>query len=390
MGGRDLNQVVGSQIAKVVAGKLVVPNLIYNFAKEIISDLIEDKNIENGRETVLIPPYFYGLALTEAQGIYDEGTWEEWGGVIVINPFNDSSKDFYVVPRTTSTKYVFDYYLNGEIVYTYNGFNLDRTPLGFMVQLNKPNTLVVRVIANKPDNRWIRAGRYAFTAESSETGSINVNIPDIYDPPSVDVGYQWEGTIDGTSPDTNLEQLVQDIYDLLSQDDFIVSGEVTEETQPVPVDDVIEGINDLIGKQDQIIENQDVISTQIGNIEGTLEDSVGDIVDAQDATTAAVLDLTDVITEAITAPEIHEKTFDLRELFPFCIPFDIYHLLQKFDGYPAAPHVQIPFVISSIGFSYTLDLDFSAWDPVAGAMRTVELIVYALGLAWATSKVIKW
>lgn len=80
----------------------------------------------------------------------------------------------------------------------------------------------------------------------------------------------------------------------------------------------------------------------------------------------------------------------MKGLFPFCIPFDIYNMLKALDASPTAPHVQLPFVIQSIGFSYLLDLDFSAFDPVAAIMRQMELICYGLALAWATSKVIKW
>lgn len=106
--------------------------------------------------------------------------------------------------------------------------------------------------------------------------------------------------------------------------------------------------------------------------------------------TESIKDSVEQVTQTPEMEELPRFKFDLREFFPFCIPFDIYRLLQKFDGTPTAPHVQLPIVIDSIGFNYILDLDFSVFDPVAQVMRTVEFIVFALALAWATSKVIKW
>ena len=241
---------------------------------------------------------------------------------------------------------------------------------------------------------------------------------------------EWTGLIGGEShPDINLDQLIDSIFQDVADNNISVDGEIIDVPVPpgpiptwTPVDDVIDGINglgevldgigndigDISGHLDDIgdqiddmtgaIEGvQEGIQTQTGVISGAIEQATQDVVDAIGEQTVALDEtLTETaagvqdIAEALQPGEIEPKKFDLRRLFPFCIPFDIHNLLQKFNATPVAPHVQLPFVIQSLGFSYTFDLDFSAFDPVAQAMRTVEFIVFAIGLAWATSKVIKW
>lgn len=162
--------------------------------------------------------------------------------------------------------------------------------------------------------------------------------------------------------------------------------------------DVLEGINDAIGTQTEVLEGiDDAIGTQTGVISGAIEQAVSDVetaigeqTAALDETLSSTAEGVETIAEALEDESINWQKFNLRGLFPFCIPFDIYNMLEALDASPAAPHVQLPFVIESIGFNYTIDLDFSVFDQVAAVMRQMELIVYGIALAWATSKVIKW
>lgn len=266
------------------------------------------------------------------------------------------------------------------------------------------------------------------TRVTSLDNSLTWNGTNYVEPTVLNPNQEWVGDF-GLPSDTNIDQLIDTIFGEVADNNLAVDGEVIDIPVPpepvptwIPVDDVIDGINqtgemlegigndigdisghlDDIGEQVDGIEQslegvQEGIQTQTGVISGAIDQATSDVVDAIGEQTATLdQSLTDTaegvqeIAEALQPGEIEPKKFDLRGLFPFCIPFDIHNLLQKFQAAPVAPHVQLPFVIQSIGFSYTFDLDFSAFDSVAAVMRTVEYIVFAIGLAWATSKVIKW
>ena len=208
-------------------------------------------------------------------------------------------------------------------------------------------------------------------------------------------------TINIQEDNVDIDELTQAIFDLIeSMDDIKAEWTSGEEPEPpVPVDP-IDNIDDNV---QSISEYQESMNSQVSHMHQDVEaihqtqiqqqqmqNEMQQTQQEMQQNTESIDDTLKDIKDSIEPSEITAKTFDLRELFPFCIPFDIYHLLQKFNADPVAPHVQLPFVIESIGFSYMLDLDFSAFDPVAQVMRTVEFIVFAIGLAWATSKVIKW
>lgn len=73
----------------------------------------------------------------------------------------------------------------------------------------------------------------------------------------------------------------------------------------------------------------------------------------------------------------------LEDIFPFCIPFDIYHFCQALAADPVAPSFDVPFVIPGL-VDYTFHLDLSEWDSVAQLLRTLELLAFIVGLAVLT------
>lgn len=73
----------------------------------------------------------------------------------------------------------------------------------------------------------------------------------------------------------------------------------------------------------------------------------------------------------------------LDDIFPFCIPFDIYHFCQALSADPVAPNFDIPFHIDGI-VDYTFHLDLSEFDQVAAILRTMELLLFCVGLAFVT------
>lgn len=79
-----------------------------------------------------------------------------------------------------------------------------------------------------------------------------------------------------------------------------------------------------------------------------------------------------------------ELTFNLDEYFPFCIPFDIYHLLSKFSADPVTPEFDIGFTEPFTNTNVNFHIDLSPWDSVASAIRTAELGAFIVGLAVAS------
>ena len=215
---------------------------------------------------------------------------------------------------------------------------------------------------------------------------ININ-KDAYDGPDVlNPDKEWKGTVDGAAPDTNIDQLCGNIFNDVSQNDIVIDDEVVDTplyptpvptTAPTtaPADDVLEGINDLIGQQDQIIAGQDAIAQDVEGIKEGVES------------------IDQAIADSLAVPDeeaIEDYKFDLHTLFPFCIPWDIYALVTCFDAEPITPSVQIPFNVPVANLYYTFDLDLHDFDGLAAVLRNLELISFGVGLAILTSKVIRW
>ena len=105
-------------------------------------------------------------------------------------------------------------------------------------------------------------------------------------------------------------------------------------------------------------------------------------------------------SEAPSSPTTPPTTFDdppafddlllpgLRDFFPFCIPFDLYAMMQALCAEPVAP--VFTFATSFLGQVYTVDIDLSAWESVAVMVRYMFIAIYIVSLAVATRKFIKW
>lgn len=91
----------------------------------------------------------------------------------------------------------------------------------------------------------------------------------------------------------------------------------------------------------------------------------------------------------LTPDQLQPYVFDLRDFFPFCIPFDLYDFFQLLDADPVAPvfHWEIQDLAGNV---YSIDIDLSAWDSTALFFRRLQLLVFTVGLAMASRKFIKW
>lgn len=80
---------------------------------------------------------------------------------------------------------------------------------------------------------------------------------------------------------------------------------------------------------------------------------------------------------------------DLKNFFPFCIPFDLFEFFKLLHAEPVAPvlHWEIQ---DLAGQTYSLSVDLSEWDSVALLFRRLQLFLFITGLAAASRKFIKW
>lgn len=110
----------------------------------------------------------------------------------------------------------------------------------------------------------------------------------------------------------------------------------------------------------------------------------------QVASGASQLEGSTEVAEGVGSPTLDNYSIDLRDFFPFCIPFDIYDMLNLMSGSRAAPQVHWEFYVPGPNGmeTYNLDLDFSVLDPVASVLRTMELLAFGVALALATKKLL--
>ena len=84
------------------------------------------------------------------------------------------------------------------------------------------------------------------------------------------------------------------------------------------------------------------------------------------------------------APEDLVLPASLTDLFPFCIPKDIYDLVTVFNAEPEAPHFVFDVPFPYMEEPWHIDIDFAVWDSVALVLRRLELLLFVVGLAMAT------
>lgn len=84
---------------------------------------------------------------------------------------------------------------------------------------------------------------------------------------------------------------------------------------------------------------------------------------------------------------------DLRLVFPFCIPFDLVHLIQAFEAEPEAPVFEFPFDLELenpwtgtkiLDYHHTFKLDMSDYESVIKIFRIFEIIFFIIGLLMIT------
>lgn len=184
------------------------------------------------------------------------------------------------------------------------------------------------------------------------------------------------------------------------QDSYVGSNNAS-----INIQDYLDALKDLYGQQalpQDITDLPDITIPGEDAITGAQEDVAvidRELVLSPDITVPADPD-------AITWPEVPEgalpvsdpsvpadpeisipaMSFDLTQYFPFCLPFDIYHILQKLNADPVTPEVTIDWgnILGAFGIDYVMHLDLHDYDNIAELLRNMETAAFVVGLAVVT------
>ena len=238
--------------------------------------------------------------------------------------------------------------------------------------------LMVAILGNTHIGKAISTGRRALTSGGDEITGVFTedSIPTKKSKTTVDAG-----TMSG--------QVGWDIPDAGVWDDVINGtrpyGDVVGKTGTISVpDDVITGTRD----HDRVIDYPDDAGVQDSNDYPKTDEGENEKPEEVPEKPGK-----DVIDDQ--GGEYYPAEMDLTELFPFCIPFDIIYLVEKFDfGGDDAPVITIPIVYPEalqgvMGESYEITIDFEDFIVVRNIIRVFLLILFILGLMNVTRGLIR-
>lgn len=80
---------------------------------------------------------------------------------------------------------------------------------------------------------------------------------------------------------------------------------------------------------------------------------------------------------------------DLSKFFPFCVPFDLIHLVQALDADPVAPKWSLKLEPPQFPVEWEVTLDLSEFESLAKIFRTGETLLFVVGLILITRGIIK-
>lgn len=90
----------------------------------------------------------------------------------------------------------------------------------------------------------------------------------------------------------------------------------------------------------------------------------------------------------VPSSDMGHFTLDLKEYFPFCIPFDLYDFFTCLNASPVAPVIEWVIPMPG-GGTYPMEIDLSVFDSVAQLLRRLQLLLFCVGLAFKTRDLIK-
>lgn len=115
-----------------------------------------------------------------------------------------------------------------------------------------------------------------------------------------------------------------------------------------------------------------------------------------DAIGALPGDVANILADSLVIdPELAEEKLSLPAViaskFPFCIPFDLIHLVQALSAKKEVPRFEIPIRFDYRNFHYdeTFVVDMSVFDPAINIFRVMMDLLFCAGLIAVTRKLIR-
>lgn len=162
----------------------------------------------------------------------------------------------------------------------------------------------------------------------------------------------------------------------------------------IPISGILSGIQTGVGSiSDVMATGFDSVIDGIGDIAGTL---TGGITSSLSNVQSSLSSLTAPTTENINLDPVKNIPKVLFAKFPFCIPWDIYNvynLMATDNRSPPEFKMSIPLsnsaTLSNFGMpDLSFDLKLENYEEIAGVVRTAELLLFVIGLIFATKKLI--
>lgn len=292
--------------------------------------------------------------------------------------------------ETSENWYIF--YTNGTITYTPDGE-------GYMLSSNQ--TLYYYQIHQNGTRSFS-----TFSAGLSVGPYVNVSIDGI----THDVSTQLDLTLGlVAAPSVGFDTGYSSWQRAAEDDDSFVYPPVSlpiqrteEESKDMTQEEVWDGTATY---EDTITDSE--AGTDTGTDAGTETGLLSSILSAVKAIPAAFTDWFDSLTTGLTgvldavislpaaiadvfkpSASVDHFSISLSDYFPFCIPFDLYDFFVCLNADPEAPVIDwlIPFP-GTDGFK--IELDLSSFDSVAQLLRTLQLLLFCVGLAFKTRDLIK-
>lgn len=82
--------------------------------------------------------------------------------------------------------------------------------------------------------------------------------------------------------------------------------------------------------------------------------------------------------------DLGDYTLQLKDFFPFCIPYDIYEFFALLAAEPEAPVFNWEIFVPQLDKTLTARIDLSPWNEVAALFRKLELLAFIVGLGFVT------
>ena len=172
----------------------------------------------------------------------------------------------------------------------------------------------------------------------------------------------------------------------------VQDGEIEEDEIPLPLEIDFEKLFERTGTttaQEAVQKTLEQLSTGQMTYDQYMDSiKVDSSVDSGDSGSAE--ETQPVVDPDVWTPPSDPGAFalDLSEIFPFCIPFDLYDFLTCLNADPVAPVIQWEVPLPG-GGAYPLELDLSPFDPVAQLLRRLQLLLFCVALAMKTRDLIK-